>query len=225
MAPEELAEETITPFKQGIYARYIKRVLDFALALLALLLFWWVLAIVAILVRVKLGSPVIFKQSRPGKDGRIFSILKFRTMTDDRREDGSLLPDLQRLTPFGRKLRDLSIDELPEIFNVLKGDMAIVGPRPLLVEYLDLYNSHQKHRHDVRPGITGYAQVHGRNSLSWEERFEMDVYYAQHVSLVLDLRIILETIRVVASHSGIDSEQAKIKTVTMETFKGSNDDR
>lgn len=223
MALDELTEEAVIPPKQGIYARYIKCVLDFVLALLALLLFWWVLAIAAILVRVKLGSPVIFKQSRPGKDGRIFSILKFRTMTDERREDGSLLPDLQRLTPFGRKLRDLSIDELPEIFNVLKGDMAIVGPRPLLVEYLDLYNSHQKHRHDVRPGITGYAQVHGRNSLSWEERFEMDVYYAQHVSFVLDVKIILETIRVVASHSGIDSNQAK--TVTMETFKGSNDDR
>ena len=208
--------------KQGIYARYVKRVLDFSLSLLILLVFWWVLVIVAILVRVKLGSPVIFKQPRPGKDGRIFDIYKFRTMTDERDEHGNLLPDLQRLTPFGRKLRDFSIDELPEILNVVRGDMALVGPRPLLVEYLELYDDRQRHRHDVRPGITGFAQTHGRNAATWEDRFEMDVSYVERISFPLDLRILVDTVLVVVSRKDVDSAEASARTITMDTFKGSN---
>lgn len=214
-------EEWSSP--HGLYVRYVKRALDFILALLFLLLFWWVLLIFFLLVRIKLGNPVIFTQERPGKDGKVFSIYKFRTMTDEKDESGKLLPDLQRLTPFGRKMRDLSIDELPEILNVLKGDMAFVGPRPLLVEYLDLYNSKQRHRHDVRPGITGYAQVHGRNAVSWEERFDMDLFYVRNCSFQLDCSILAETVRVVLQRDGIDSDEAKSKTITMETFKGTRE--
>lgn len=207
--------------RDSLYARYVKRGLDVLLSLLFLLLFWWLLLILALLVRVKLGSPVLFKQQRPGKDGKLFSIYKFRTMNDARGADGKLLPDLKRLTPFGRKLRDSSLDELPEIFNALNGTMSLVGPRPLLEAYLPLYNDLQRHRHDVRPGITGYAQVHGRNATSWEQRFEYDVYYVEHVSFVLDFKIVMGTIGTVFSHADVDSEGARDKTVTMEPFMGS----
>ena len=156
-----------------MYAKYIKRILDFILSLIALIVLSPVLLVVAILVRIKLGSPIIFKQQRPGKDEKIFTLYKFRTMTDKKDENGNLLPDSERLTKFGKVLRSTSLDELPELVNILKGDMSIVGPRPLLVEYLPLYSEEQKHRHDVRPGLTGLAQVGGRNSLSWEEKLMM----------------------------------------------------
>ena len=155
-----------------MYAKYFKRVLDFLLSLIALIVLLPVLIIVAILVRVKLGSPVIFKQQRPGKNEKIFTLYKFRSMIDKRDDNGNLLPDSERLTKFGKILRSTSLDELPELFNILKGDMSIVGPRPLLVEYLKLYNEEQKHRHDVRPGLTGLAQISGRNSISWDKKFK-----------------------------------------------------
>lgn len=199
---EEVIEEAL-PVKQSIYARYVKRVLDFTLSLIALLLFWWVLVIVAILVRVKLGSPVIFKQPRPGKDEKIFMLYKFRSMTDERDENGELLPDEVRLTSFGKRLRSTSLDELPELFNILKGDMAIVGPRPLAVVYLPFYNAFEKRRHCVRPGLTGLAQVHGRNAASWEGRFSYDVSYTEKVSLRLDFNIIVQTVAVVFARKDI----------------------
>ena len=199
-----------------MYAKYIKRFLDFVLSLIGIIVLSPILLIVAILVRTKLGSPIIFKQERPGKDEKIFTLYKFRTMTDEKDDQGNLLPDEVRLTKFGRLLRSTSLDELPELFNILKGDMAIVGPRPLLVRYLSLYNEYQKHRHDVRPGFTGYAQVNGRNSISWEEKFELDVYYTNHVSLLLDLKIIFKTVKVVVFREGISSETS----VTMEEFRG-----
>ncbi len=203
--------------KAGIYEKYNKRILDFILSFLAVVILSPVMVIVALLVRLKLGSPVLFKQARPGKDEKIFHMYKFRSMTDDRDENGQLLPDEVRLTSFGKLLRSTSLDELPELFNILKGDMSIVGPRPLLVQYLPLYNEEQKHRHDVRPGITGYAQANGRNALTWEERFEMDVYYTRHLSLRMDLGILFRTVKVVLKREGISSETA----ATMEVFRGS----
>ena len=169
-----------------MYAKYIKRILDFVLSLVALIVLSPVLLIVAILVRVKLGSPVVFKQQRPGKNEKIFTLYKFRTMTDKKDENGNLLPDSERLTKFGKFLRSTSLDELPELVNILKGNMAIVGPRPLLVEYLPLYNEKQKHRHDVRPGLTGLAQVSGRNSITWEEKFNDDLEYIEKISILED---------------------------------------
>lgn len=168
--------------KKGIYETIIKRILDIVVVLVFFVLFWWVYIIVAVLVRTKLGSPVLFRQKRPGKDEKIFNMYKFRTMTDARDENGELLPDEVRLTKFGRILRSTSLDELPELFNILKGDMSIVGPRPLLVQYLPLYNEEQKHRHDVRPGLTGLAQVNGRNAISWQQKFQYDVNYVNHVT-------------------------------------------
>lgn len=202
--------------KPGIYARYIKRCVDFILALIAIIVLCSVLAVVAILVRCKLGAPVLYKQQRPGLNERIFSIYKFRTMTDEHDENGKLLPDEKRLTKFGKALRATSLDELPEFFNVLKGDMSFVGPRPLLVQYLPLYNERQKLRHTVRPGITGYAQVSGRNSISWEEKFELDVQYVENISASLDIRIFLKTIKYVIVREGISSATS----ATMETFTG-----
>lgn len=172
--------------------------------------------VVAVLVRIKLGSPVLFQQQRPGKDEKIFNMYKFRTMTDERDENGELLPDEVRLAKFGKTLRSTSLDELPELFNIVKGDMSIVGPRPLLVRYLPLYNERQKHRHDVRPGFTGLAQVNGRNSISWEEKFEWDVKYVEHVTFLQDCRIILKTIAVVLKRDGISSATS----ATMEEFRG-----
>ncbi|WP_302999599.1 sugar transferase [Thomasclavelia spiroformis] len=201
-----------------MYRKYIKRLLDFILSLFAIIILSPVLLIVALLVRIKLGSPVIFKQKRPGLNEKIFTLYKFRTMTDAKDEQGNLLPDEIRLTKFGKLLRSTSLDELPELFNILKGDMAIVGPRPLLVRYLPLYNEHQKHRHDVRPGFTGYAQCNGRNAISWEEKFDLDVYYTKNLTLFMDIKIIIKTIKVVLFREGISSETS----VTMEEFRGSS---
>lgn len=200
----------------GIYERYIKRLLDIVLSGVALVLLSPVLLLVAILVRVKLGSPVLFSQERPGKDEKIFRLYKFRSMTDARDENGHLLPDEARLPQFGRILRSTSLDELPELINIFKGDMSIVGPRPLLVKYLPLYNESQKHRHDVTPGLTGWAQVNGRNALSWEKKFELDVWYAEHISFALDVKIVLMTVMKVFRREGISSETA----ATMDEFRG-----
>ena len=200
--------------KDGFYCRYIKRGLDILCALAAMIVFCWLYGIIAVLVRVKLGSPVIFKQLRPGKDERIFCLYKFRTMTDERDESGKLLPDEQRLTKFGKWLRSTSLDELPEAWNILKGDMSVVGPRPLLVEYLERYDDRQRHRQDVKPGLSGYAQIHGRNAISWEKRFELDVWYTDNVSLWLDIRIVMKTVVVAMGGKNISSETS----ATMEEF-------
>ena len=199
-----------------MYKRFVKRCLDFLLSLAALIILSPVLLLVAILVRCKLGSPILFKQERPGLHEKIFCMYKFRTMTDAKDADGNLLPDEVRLTKFGKLLRSTSLDELPELFNILKGDMAIVGPRPLLVQYLPRYNERQHHRHDVRPGFTGLAQVNGRNSISWTEKFEWDVRYVENVSFLMDLRIIAKTVKVVLKRDGISSETS----ATMEEFRG-----
>lgn len=203
-----------------MYKKYIKRLLDFILSLCAVIVLSPVLLIVAFLVRTKLGSPVIFKQKRPGLNEKIFTLYKFRSMTDEKDKDGNLLPDDIRLTKFGKTLRSTSLDELPELFNILKGDMSIVGPRPLLVRYLPLYNEHQKHRHDVRPGFTGYAQVNGRNSITWEDKFDKDVEYTNKCSFLLDVKIILKTVKVVFIREGISSETS----ATMEEFRGSQNE-
>ena len=186
-----------------MYKKVIKRMIDFLLSLITLLLFSPIFIIVAFFVRIKLGSPVFFCQKRPGKDEKIFTIYKFRTMTDKRDESGKLCSDEIRLTPFGRKLRATSLDELPQLLNVLKGDMAIVGPRPLMVEYLPYYTEEEKLRHTVRPGITGLAQVKGRNSLSWEDKFAFDIQYVKKMSFILDLKIIIETVSKVIKKSDI----------------------
>lgn len=205
--------------KPGIYEKYIKRMLDIFLSLAFILLFWWVYVIISLLVRVKLGSPVLFRQQRPGKNGKVFDMIKYRTMTDQRDEKGELLPDEMRLTKFGKLLRATSLDELPEIFLILKGDLSIIGPRPLLVSYLPLYNEHQKRRHEVKPGLTGYAQVNGRNAISWEEKFDLDVWYVDHVSFVTDIKILFKTVQVVFKRSGISSGTSE----TMEAFVGSKE--
>ncbi|MFT6553402.1 MAG: sugar transferase EpsL [Alloalcanivorax venustensis] len=198
----------------------MKRLFDFFGALLALLLLCPVLILLAVMVKLKLGGPVIFQQARPGIDGDAFNILKFRSMTDKRDVAGDLLPDEQRLVPFGRFLRSTSLDELPELFNVLKGDMSLVGPRPLLMEYLPRYSDRQARRHEVRPGITGWAQINGRNALSWEEKFELDVWYVDNQSLWLDIKILFKTVLQVLKRDGIShGEEA-----TMPRFKGANRD-
>lgn len=202
--------------KDSFYCRYIKRILDICCALAAMIVFCWLYAIVAILVRVKLGSPVIFCQERPGKDEKIFKLYKFRSMTDERDENGDLLPDDVRLTKFGRLLRSTSLDELPEAWNILKGDMSVIGPRPLLVKYLPRYNEQQARRHEVRPGLSGYAQVHGRNSVTWEEKFDLDIWYTENVSFVLDAKLVLQTVVVAMKRDGISSETS----VTIEDFMG-----
>ena len=177
-----------------MYKRYIKRALDIFCALAAIIVFWWLYLIVAILVRVKLGSPVIFKQPRPGKDERIFNLYKFRTMTDERDENGNLLPDEVRLTKFGKLLRATSLDELPECINILKGDMSVVGPRPQLVRDMVFMTDAQRTRHTVRPGLTGLAQVSGRNNITWEQKFEYDLRYIDRITFIGDLKIILQTV-------------------------------
>ena len=203
-----------------MYRRFIKRPQDFLCALLAIIVLSPIMIITAILVRIKLGSPVLFTQDRPGKNEKIFKLYKFRTMTDEKDRDGNLLPDDKRLTKFGKLLRSTSLDELPELFNILKGDMSIVGPRPLLVRYLPLYNEYQKHRHDARPGFTGWAQCNGRNSISWEEKFDLDVYYVNHITFLLDVKIIFKTVKTVMCREGISSEAS----ATMEEFRGSQNE-
>lgn len=199
-----------------MYHKFFKRFLDIVLSGCALIVLSPVLLVTAILVRTKLGSPVIFSQERPGKDEKIFKMYKFRSMTSERDENGELLPDEVRLTKFGRLLRSTSLDELPELWNIFKGDMSIVGPRPLLVKYLPLYNEEQRHRHDVMPGLTGLAQVNGRNAISWEEKFALDVEYARNVSFVNDVKIIFATVGKVLKRDGISAEDS----ATMEAFTG-----
>ena len=203
----------------GFYEKYIKRLLDFTLSILALIILSPVLLVTALLVRIKLGSPIIFHQERPGKSEKIFRLYKFRSMTDECDENGNLLPDDERLTRFGRTLRSTSLDELPELWNILRGDMSIVGPRPLLVKYLPLYNEEQRHRHDVRPGLTGWAQANGRNAISWEEKFKLDVWYVQHISFWVDVKVIFMTVKKVFCRDGISSETS----VTMEEFSGTKE--
>lgn len=197
----------------------MKRLFDFAFALLGLIALALPLLILIVLVRRKLGSPVFFRQVRPGLDGKPFEMVKFRTMTDERSPDGQLQPDAVRLTAFGRFLRSTSLDELPELWNVLKGDMSLVGPRPLLMEYLPLYTPEQARRHEVRPGVTGWAQVNGRNAISWEEKFELDVWYVDHQSLWLDIKILWLTLRKVLVREGISAAG----DATMPIFKGKNE--
>ena len=203
----------------GPYERFIKRPQDFLCALLATIVLSPVLLITAILVRIKLGSPVLFTQDRPGKDGKIFKLYKFRTMLPPKEGQSGVEHDAARLTPFGRKLRSTSLDELPELFNMLKGDMAVVGPRPLLVQYLDRYNEHQARRHEVRPGFTGLAQVNGRNSISWEEKFDWDVKYVDHITFLEDWKIIFETIKTVLKREGISGGES----ATMTEFMGNKE--
>lgn len=208
-------EKKHTPY--GIYERFFKRPLDILCGLAAVIVFSWLYIILAILVRIKLGSPIFFTQERPGKDEKIFKLYKFRTMTDARDENGELLPDDQRLTKFGKWLRATSLDELPEAFNIIKGDMSVIGPRPLLVRYLSRYSPEQHRRHEVRPGLSGYAQVHGRNAISWEDKFRMDVEYVDHITFLGDLKIIWESVTAAfIKRNGISSETS----VTMEEFMG-----
>ncbi len=202
--------------KQGFYEKYVKRPQDFLCALAAILLLSPVMLVVAILVRMKLGSPVLFKQQRPGLHEKIFSLYKFRTMTDQRDEKGELMSDEIRLTKFGKWLRATSLDELPELWNILRGDMAVIGPRPLLVQYLPLYNVRQHRRHEVRPGLSGLAQVHGRNEISWEEKFEMDVKYVDRITFLRDWEIMGLTIWKVLKREGIQGENV----ATVERFQG-----
>ena len=202
--------------KVSFYEKYIKRVLDILCSLAAIILFCWLFAIVALLVRIKLGSPVIFQQPRPGKDEKVFMLHKFRSMTDETDDKGELLPDEMRLTRFGRFLRSTSLDELPELWDILIGNMSIIGPRPLLVKYLPLYNDEQRRRHEVRPGLTGWAQVHGRNLTSWEERFAYDTDYVDHLSFALDVKIVFMTVHCVFAREGISAEGS----ATMEAFTG-----
>ncbi len=210
----------------SFYLRHVKRLLDILCAMTAIIVFSWLYVIIAVLVRLKLGRPVIFMQKRAGRINpltgkeKIFTLYKFRTMTDERDENGELLPDEVRLTGFGRFLRSTSLDELPEAWNILKGDMSVVGPRPLLVKYLNRYTEHQRRRHEVNPGLSGYAQVHGRNLLSWEERFDMDVLYVDNVSFFMDLKLVIKTVAVVLNRAGITSDTCE----TMEEFMGTEEE-
>jgi lipopolysaccharide/colanic/teichoic acid biosynthesis glycosyltransferase len=204
-----------------IYKRFIKRPMDFILSLFGIIALSPVLLIIAFLVRVKLGSPVLFKQKRPGLNEKTFMMYKFRTMTNERDKEGKLLPDSYRLTKFGKFLRSTSLDELPELFNILKGEMSIIGPRPLLVHYLNLYNDYQRRRHEVRPGLSGLAQVNGRNTISWDDKFNLDIEYVDNVSFLGDLKIIFLTFKKVFVREGINSGTA----ATMEPFKGTKKER
>lgn len=199
-----------------MYAKYFKRILDFIFAIVLFIITLPILLVVGMLVGIYLGFPIIFKQKRPGKDENEFTLYKFRTMTDAKGENGELLPDDKRLTKFGLFLRSTSLDELPELINIIKGDMSFVGPRPLLTEYLDLYNEEQRHRHDVRPGLTGLAQVNGRNLLGWEERFNYDIEYVKNINFSEDIKIIFKTIFLIVTRKGVSSSNSK----TMEKFNG-----
>lgn len=200
-----------------MYKLFIKRTLDFIMAFIGIILLSPILLIIAALVRIKLGSPILFKQKRPGKGEKIFTLYKFRTMTDEKDESGNLLPDHIRLTKFGKLLRATSLDELPELINILKGDMSFIGPRPLLVEYLELYDERQRKRHNVRPGLSGLAQVNGRNNLSWEEKFELDIQYVENINMIIDIKLFIITIRKVFVKEGINFEN----TQRDNKFKGS----
>lgn len=210
---------TKTGHKKGFYERFVKRPQDLILSAAAFIVLSPVLAVIAILVRLKLGSPVLFAQDRPGRNAKVFKLYKFRTMTDQKDAEGNLLPDEERLTSFGKRLRATSLDELPELLNIIKGDMSLVGPRPLLVRYLPRYNKYQARRHEVRPGITGLAQVHGRNAISWKEKFDWDVKYVDHITFRGDVKIILETIKTVLKREGINSAGE----ATMGEFMGSEE--
>lgn len=204
--------------KPGFYEKYVKRPQDFILSLLALIVLSPVILIIALTVRIKLGSPVVFKQERPGLNEKIFKLYKFRTMSDEKDENGELLPDELRLGKFGKVLRSTSLDELPSLINIIKGDISIVGPRPLLVRYLPRYNEHQARRHEVRPGFTGYAQTNGRNAITWEQKFDYDVEYVDNITFVGDWKIIFKTVLTVLKRDGITSETS----ATMEEFMGSD---
>ncbi len=199
-----------------MYAHFFKRLIDFILSLLAIVVLSPLLLILTIVGAIKMKGNPFFTQDRPGKDEKIFKLIKFRTMTNEKDKDGELLPDEKRLIPYGKFLRSTSLDELPELFNILIGQMAIIGPRPLLVRYLSRYNTFQHRRHEVRPGLTGYAQAHGRNALSWEEKFKMDVWYVDHVSFKVDVGVFFATIKSVLHHEGISSDTS----ATMEEFMG-----
>lgn len=202
-----------------MYAKYFKRIIDFCLSLIGLIVLSPLLIILIVLGAIFMQGNPFFTQERPGKDEKIFKLIKFRTMDNRKDKDGNLLPDEVRLNKYGKFLRSTSLDELPELINILKGEMAIVGPRPLLVRYLERYNEEQKHRHDVRPGLTGYAQAHGRNALSWEDKFAMDVWYAKNITFGGDVKILIDTVKVVLDGSGVSSETS----VTMEEFLGTPD--
>lgn len=189
---------------KGPYEAFFKRFIDIACSLLFILVFWWLFLILALIVRVDLGAPVIFTQDRPGKDGKIFKLYKFRSMSNAKDENGDFLPDKQRITKFGRLLRSTSLDELPELFNILKGDMSIIGPRPLLVKYLEHYNSNDIRRHEVRPGLTGWAQVNGRNTLTWKDKFSKDIEYVDNITFLMDLKIVFLTIKKIFAREGIE---------------------
>lgn len=204
----------------NLYKNFFKRMIDIMVSVIALILLSPIFLLLSIVIKMKLGSPVFFSQERPGKNGKIFKMYKFRSMTDAKDIEGKLLPDSERLTEFGRKLRATSLDELPELWNILKGDMSLVGPRPLLTTYLPLYNKFQKRRHEVRPGLTGLAQTNGRNKTTWDERFKLDVQYVDNITFVNDLHIILKTVFKVIRKEGVSSQES----VTMEQFLGNKDD-
>src|SRR5699024_8782965 len=200
-----------------IYRKYLKRSIDFTLSLIVMIVFIPLFLVVAMLVRLKLGSPVLFTQKRPGINEQVFTMYKFRTMTNEKNDNGELLPDEVRLTKFGKWLRSTSLDELPEAFNIIKGDMSVIGPRPLLVRYLSRYNEEQRRRHEIRPCLSGYAQVHGRNAISWEEKFKLDVEYVDHITFLGDIKIIIDTVvKSFVKHEGISSDTS----ATMEEFMG-----
>ena len=205
--------------KNSFYAKYCKRALDILISIIGILLFWWLFVLISILVRIKLGSPIIYVAERPGKNGKIFKLYKFRSMTNERDANGNLLPETERTPRFGSILRSTSLDEIPEIFiNVLKGDMSLIGPRPLAKSYLPYYTEEEMHRHDVLPGITGLAQVNGRNTIDWEKRFEYDLEYVDNVSFILDLKIIFLTIKKVLKKSDI-TDTAKVKEIDFSTYR------
>ena len=202
--------------RKGLYEKYFKRLIDLFCGYSALIVFWWLYLLLTVLGAIFMRGNPFFTQDRPGKNGKVFKLIKFRTMDNRKDKKGKLLPDELRLNKYGRFLRKTSLDEIPEVFNIIRGDMSVIGPRPLLVKYLKLYNEDQRHRHDVRPGLTGYAQAHGRNALSWEDKFAMDVWYTRHISFICDLRILWDTILSVIKRDGISSEGF----VTTEEFKG-----
>lgn len=202
--------------RKGLYEKYFKRLIDLFCGYSALIVFWWLYLLLTVLGAIFMRGNPFFTQDRPGKNGKVFKLIKFRTMDNRKDKKGKLLPDELRLNKYGRFLRKTSLDEIPEVFNIIRGDMSVIGPRPLLVKYLKLYNEEQRHRHDVRPGLTGYAQAHGRNALSWEDKFAMDVWYTRHISFICDLRILCDTILSVIKRDGISSEGS----VTTEEFKG-----